>query len=190
MKPQWTALTNATLGVLMAGINTSIVLIALPAIFRGLGVNPRAPGNTSLLLWILMSYMVGTTTVLVSARRASDIFGRVRSYTIGFAIFTVASALLTATWSDNVAGAIQLVIFRVIQGIGTAFLFANSAAIITVSARAARLRARHKSVGPRRRMGSGANPWRSSCRHPGASCLPSAFPLEWQKRCGRSVPPA
>jgi MFS family permease len=105
MKPQWTALTNTTLGVLMAGINginTSIVLIALPAMFRGLGVNPLAPGNTSLLLWILMSYMVVTTTVLVSAGRASDIFGRVRLYTIGFAIFTLASALLTATWRYNV----------------------------------------------------------------------------------------
>lgn len=131
MNPQWTALTNTTLGVLMAGVNTSILLIALPAIFRGLGIDPLTPGNTSLLLWILMGYSVVTTTLLVTAGRASDIFGRVRLYTIGFAVFTLASVLLTITWSHGKAGALEIIAFRVIQGTGAAFLFSNSAAILT-----------------------------------------------------------
>jgi MFS family permease len=131
MKPKWIALTNTTLGVLMAGINTSILLIALPPIFRGLGIDPLAPDNTSLLLWVLLSYSVVTTTLLVTVGRVSDIYGRVRLYTSGFAVFTGASALLTATWSTGTAGALEIIGFRVIQGLGAASLFANSAAIIT-----------------------------------------------------------
>ncbi len=131
MKPQSTALTNTTLGVFMAGINTSIVLVALPAIFRALGVDPLTPANTSLLLWILMGYNVVTTTLLVTVGRASDIFGRVRMYTLGFAVFTLASVALTLTWSSGAAGALEIIGFRVVQGIGGAFLFANSAAILT-----------------------------------------------------------
>jgi MFS family permease len=131
MRPQWIALTNTTLGVLMAGINTSILLIALPAIFRGLNINPLTPSNTSLLLWVLWGYSVVTTTLLVTIGRISDIFGRVRIYTIGFAVFTFASVLLTLTWSTGVTGALEIIGFRVLQAIGAASLFANSAAIIT-----------------------------------------------------------
>jgi MFS family permease len=131
MKPQSTALTNTTLGVFMAGINISIVLIALPAIFRALGVDPLTSANTSLLLWILMGYNVVTTTLLVTVGRASDIFGRVRMYTLGFAVFTLASVALTLTWSSGTAGALEIIGFRLVQGIGGAFLFANSAAILT-----------------------------------------------------------
>ena len=131
MKPQWTALTNTTLGVFMAGMNSSIVLIALPSIFRGLGVDPLTPSNTSLLLWILMGYNVVTTTLLVTVGRASDVFARVRMYTLGFAVFTVASLALTLTWSGGAAGALEIIAFRLVQGVGAAFLFANSAAILT-----------------------------------------------------------
>jgi MFS family permease len=131
MNPEWIALTNTTLAVLMAGINTSILLIALPAIFRGLGIDPLGAGNTSLLLWVLLGYSVVTTTLLVTVGRVSDIFGRVRLYTVGFAVFTGASVLLTATWSTSTAGALEIIGFRVIQGIGAASLFANSAAILT-----------------------------------------------------------
>ena len=131
MKPHWIALTNTTLGVLMAGVNSSILLIALPPIFRGLGIDPLAPSNTSLLLWVLLGYSVVTTTLLVTVGRVSDIYGRVRLYTIGFAVFTGASALLTATWSTGTAGALEIIGFRLIQGLGAAALFANSAAIIT-----------------------------------------------------------
>lgn len=131
MKPESVALTNTTLGVLMAGINTSILLIALPAIFRGLGINPLNPSNTSLLLWMLLGYSVVTTTLLVMVGRISDIYGRVRLYTIGFAVFTIASFFLTATWSTGTAGALEIIGFRLLQGIGAASLFGNSAAILT-----------------------------------------------------------
>lgn len=125
------ALVNTTLGVLMAGLNNSIVLIALPAIFRGLRVNPLAPENASLLLWILMGFPVVTTTLLVTIGRASDMLGRVRMYVIGFSIFTIASTLLSVEWATGIEGVLSIIALRVVQGIGSAFLFANSAAILT-----------------------------------------------------------
>jgi MFS family permease len=128
---KWIALSNTTLGVLMATINQSIVLIALPAVFKGIGLNPLGPGNTSYLLWMFMGFMVVTAVLVVSFGRLGDMFGRVRMYNIGFAIFTVASIFLTVTWMHGVAGALWLIIWRVIQGIGGAFLFANSTAILT-----------------------------------------------------------
>jgi MFS family permease len=128
---KWIALSNTTLGVLMATINQSIVLIALPAVFKGIGLNPLGPGNTSYLLWMFMGFMVVTAVLVVSFGRLGDMFGRVRMYNIGFAVFTVASIFLTVTWMHGVAGALWLIIWRVVQGIGGAFLFANSTAILT-----------------------------------------------------------
>jgi MFS family permease len=128
---KWIALSNTTLGVLMASLNASIVLIALPAIFRGVGINPLTPGNTSFLLWILMGYMVVTSTLLVTVGRISDMLGRVKMYTLGFAIFTAGSILLFLTPSTGSAGGLELIGFRIVQAIGGSFLFANSAAILT-----------------------------------------------------------
>jgi MFS family permease len=128
---KWIALSNTTLGMLMATINMSIVLIALPAIFTGVKIDPLAPGNTSYLLWILMGYMVVTSTLLVTCGRISDMFGRVRMYTAGFAIFSVGSILLFLTPGTGSAGGLELIGFRLIQAVGGAFLFANSAAILT-----------------------------------------------------------
>jgi EmrB/QacA subfamily drug resistance transporter len=128
---KWIALSNTTLGVLMATINQSIVLIALPAIFKGIGLNPLGPGNTSYLLWMFMGFMVVTAVLVVSFGRLGDMFGRVRMYNLGFAVFTIASIFLTVTWMHGVAGALWLIIWRVVQGIGGAFLFANSTAILT-----------------------------------------------------------
>ena len=128
---KWIALSNTTLGTLMAGIDINIVLISLPAIFVGLKVNPLAPDETTYLLWILMGYSVVTATLLVSFGRLSDIFGRVRFYNIGFIIFTVGSLMLSLIPSIGNAGAMELIIFRLIQAIGGGFLFANSAAILT-----------------------------------------------------------
>jgi EmrB/QacA subfamily drug resistance transporter len=128
---KWIALSNTTLGTLMAGIDVNIVLISLPAIFVGLKVNPLAPDETTYLLWILMGYSVVTATLLVSFGRLSDIFGRVRFYNIGFIIFTVGSLMLSLIPSIGNAGAMELIIFRLIQAIGGGFLFANSAAILT-----------------------------------------------------------
>jgi EmrB/QacA subfamily drug resistance transporter len=125
------ALTNTTLGSLMASIDASIVLISLPAIFKGIGIDPLAPGQTGYFLWLLIGYMVVTATLLVTFGRISDMFGRVRLYNLGFAIFTVGSALLSITPGTGSVGADELIVFRIVQGIGAGFLFSNSAAILT-----------------------------------------------------------
>ena len=128
---KWIALSNTTLGILMATINQSIVIIALPAIFRGIGLNPLVPGNTSYLLWMLLGFMVVMAVLVVSLGRIGDMFGRVRLYNLGFAIFTAASILLSVTWMSGSAAAMWLIVMRIVQGIGAACLFANSSAILT-----------------------------------------------------------
>ncbi|WP_322480384.1 MFS transporter [Thermogemmatispora sp.] len=128
---KWIALSNTTLGMLMATINSSILLIALPAIFTGIGINPLAPGETNYFLWLLLGYMVVTATLLVTLGRISDMFGRVRMYNLGFAIFTLGSILLFLTPGKGNTAALELIIFRLIQGVGGGFLFANSTAILT-----------------------------------------------------------
>ncbi len=128
---KWIALSNTTLGVLMAVVNSSIVLISLPAIFRGIHVNPLAPANVSLLLWMLMGYMVVTAVLVVSLGRVGDIFGRVRMYNLGFLVFTVASIGLSVVFFQGTAAALTLIGLRVVQGVGGALLMANSAAILT-----------------------------------------------------------
>jgi len=130
-KYKWIALSNTTLGVLMSAMNSSIVLISLPAIFRGLKIDPLAPSESGYLLWMLLGYMVVTATTLVTLGRLSDVFGRVRLYNLGFAIFTLASILLFLTPSSGNAGAAEIIITRVIQGIGGGLLLANSGAILT-----------------------------------------------------------
>src|SRR6202161_3622591 len=128
---KWIALSNTTIGILMATINGSILLIALPDIFRGIKLNPLSPGNTTYFLWILMGFLLVTSVLVVSLGRVGDIFGRVRMYTLGFAIFTLFSILLTVTWMTGTKAALWIIIMRVGQGVGGAFLFANSNAIIT-----------------------------------------------------------
>ena len=128
---KWIALSNTTMGILMATINGSILLIALPNIFRGIKLNPLAPQNTTYFLWILMGFLLITSVLVVSSGRVGDIFGRVRMYTLGFAIFTVFSILLAVTWMTGPAAALWIILMRVGQGVGGAFLFANSNAIIT-----------------------------------------------------------
>ena len=126
---KWVALSNTTIGTLMASIDGTIVLISLPAIFRGININPLT--SFQYLLWILFGYSLITSTLLVSFGRISDMFGRVRLFNLGFAIFTIGSLLCAATPSTGDAGALELIVFRIIQGVGGAFLFANSAAILT-----------------------------------------------------------
>ncbi len=128
---KWIALSNTTLGVLMATINSSIMLISLPAIFRGIGINPLLPSETSYLLWLLLGYMVVTATLLVTFGRISDMVGRVKMYNLGFAIFTLGSILLFLAPGAGNQAALELIVFRLIQGVGGAFLFANSTAILT-----------------------------------------------------------
>jgi MFS family permease len=128
---KWIALSNTTLGILMAAIDGSIVIIALPAIFNGIQLNPLEPGSTSYLLWIFMGYLLVTAVLVVAFGWLGDRYGRVRMYNAGFLIFTIGSILLAATPFMGTAGALWIIAMRIVQGIGGAFLFANSAAILT-----------------------------------------------------------
>jgi MFS family permease len=128
---KWIALSNTTIGILMATINSSIVLIALPDIFRGINLNPLQPQNSSYLLWMIMGFLVATAVLVVSFGRVGDIYGRVRMFTLGFAIFTVFSLLLSVTWMTGPPAAVWMILMRIGQGVGGAFLFANSSAILT-----------------------------------------------------------
>jgi MFS family permease len=128
---KWVALTNTTLGMLMATINASILLIALPDIFRGIHIDPLAPGNTSYLLWLILGFLVVMAVLMVSLGRLGDIYGRVRMFNLGFAVFTLFSILLSVTWMHGSAGALWLILMRVGQGVGGALIFANSSAILT-----------------------------------------------------------
>jgi MFS family permease len=128
---KWVALSNTTLGVLMVTINQSILLISLPAIFRGIKLNPLAPENTSYFLWTFMGFILVTAVLVVSLGRVGDIYGRVKMYNLGFAVFTIFSIQLSATFFTGTVGALWIIIGRIFQGVGGAFLFANSSAILT-----------------------------------------------------------
>jgi len=128
---KWIALSNVTLGVLLATLDGSIVLIAMPSIFRGIHLDPLVPANSFYLLWMILGFLVVTSVLIVSLGRLGDMFGRVRMYNLGFVIYTLASLLLTIDWMTGRAGALYLIGLRVVQGIGAAFLLANSAAILT-----------------------------------------------------------
>ncbi|MGZ6987207.1 MAG: MFS transporter, partial [Ilumatobacteraceae bacterium] len=128
---KWTALSNTTLGMFMAALDSSIVLISLPAIFRGIGLDPLRPGNIGYLLWLLMGYLVVTAVLVVTFGRLGDIFGRVRMYNGGFLVFTLASVALSLTPGHGGNAAMWLIGWRVVQGIGGALLMANSTAILT-----------------------------------------------------------
>ncbi|WP_109751226.1 MFS transporter [Mycolicibacterium aromaticivorans] len=128
---KWVVLSNTTLGILLASINASIVLISLPAIFRGIDLNPLAPGNVSYLLWMLMGYLVVTAVLVVPFGRLGDMFGRVRIYNIGFVVFTLAAIALSFDPFHLDGGAIWLIAWRVVQGVGGAMLMSSSSAILT-----------------------------------------------------------
>ena len=128
---KWTALSNTTLGVLMATIDGSIVIISMPAIFRGIGLDPLAPGNIGYLLWMILGYLLVAAVLVVALGRLGDMYGRVRLYNLGFVVFSVASLALSVDPFRGPSGALWLIGWRVVQGIGGAMLTANSAAILT-----------------------------------------------------------
>ena len=128
---KWVVLSNTTLGVLLATIDASIMLIAMPDIFRGIGLDPLLPGNSFYLLWMILSFLIVSSVLVVSLGRLGDLYGRVRMYNLGFAVFTAGSLLLTVTWMHGRQAAVWLVVMRVVQGVGAAFLVANSSAILT-----------------------------------------------------------
>ncbi len=128
---KWIALSNTTIGMLIATINATSILIAMPVIFRGININPLDPANFSYLLWLLMGYMVVSAVLVVTAGRLGDMFGRTRVYNIGFAIFTVTAIGLSLVWSQGSAGAIELIVLRMVQAVGGAMMMASGAAILT-----------------------------------------------------------
>ncbi len=128
---KWIALSNTTLAVLLATLDASITLIAMPDIFRGIHLDPLVPANSFYLLWMILGYLVVSSVLIVSLGRLGDMFGRVRIYNLGFVIYTVASLLLAVDWMTGRAGATYLIVFRIVQGVGGACLLANAAAIIT-----------------------------------------------------------
>ena len=128
---KWVVLSNTTLGMLAASINSSILLISLPAVFRGIGLKALEPGNTNYLLWAIIGYMIATAVLVVSFGRLGDQFGRARMYNLGFAIFTVAAVALSLLPGQGDAAATYLVVVRIIQGIGGALIMANSVALLT-----------------------------------------------------------
>ncbi len=128
---KWVALSNTTLGILMASLNATSLIIALPVIFRGIHINPLSAGSFTYLLWILMGYMLVTAVLVVTLGRLGDMYGRVKMYNLGFIVFTVGALAASLTWSQGSAGALELIIFRMVQAVGGAMLMANSAAILT-----------------------------------------------------------
>ncbi|MFF2147402.1 MFS transporter, partial [Kitasatospora sp. NPDC058190] len=128
---KWVALSNTTMGVLIASVDASIVIISLPAIFRGIGLDPLAPGNIGYLLWMILGYLLVTAVLVVAFGRLGDMFGRVRMYNLGFAVFAGASLALSLDPLRGGPGALWLIGFRIVQAVGGAMLMANSAAILT-----------------------------------------------------------
>jgi len=128
---KWVALSNTTVGMLLATVNSSIVLISLPAIFRGIGLDPLAAGNFSYLLWMIMGFLLVSAVLVVTLGRLGDMFGRVKIYSLGFVVFAISSVALALVPFGGGAGAMWLISWRVVQGIGGAMLFANSTAILT-----------------------------------------------------------
>jgi MFS family permease len=130
-KYKWTALATTTMAMLVVTINASIVIISLPAVFRGLGLDPLSPGNISYLLWLLMGYLLVTAVLVVTFGRLGDLYGRAKLFNWGFGIFTIGSAACALVPSTGSAGAIELISLRVLQGIGGAMVMANSTALLT-----------------------------------------------------------
>ncbi len=128
---KWVALSNTTVAVLLATIDGSIMMIAMPDIFRGIRLDPLVASNSFYLLWMILGYLVVSSVLVVSLGRLGDMFGRVRMYNLGFVVYTTASLLLTIDWMTGPAGADWLIAMRIVQGVGGAFLMANSVAILT-----------------------------------------------------------
>ena len=128
---RWIALSNTTLSMTMATIDASIVIVAMPAIFRGIGLNPLTPGNVTYLLWMILGYLLVQSVLVVTLGRLGDMFGRVKVYNLGFVVFTLASIALSLDPLTGTHGAMWLIGWRFVQAFGGAMLMANSAAILT-----------------------------------------------------------
>jgi MFS family permease len=127
----WIALANTTAAIFMAALDGSIVIIALPAIFRGINLDPLSPGSIGYLLWMIMGYRLVQAVLVVNLGRLGDMFGRVKMYNAGFVVFTAASVMLSFDPFQGGGGAMWLIGWRLVQAFGGSMLMANSAAILT-----------------------------------------------------------
>jgi MFS family permease len=125
------ALSNTTLALFMSALDGSIVIISLPAIFRGIHLDPLAPGNIGYLLWMIMGYLLVQAVLVVTLGRLGDMYGRVRMYNAGFVVFTLGSVLLSFDPFIGGSAALWLIGWRMLQALGGSMLMANSAAILT-----------------------------------------------------------
>ena len=133
MQYKWTVLTNTTLSIIMSSMNMYIVLISLPTIFRGLNINPFAPGEFVYLLWVLMGYSVVLASILVTLGRVSDMYGRARMYTWGFIVFTADSIALSLIPSGTGnTGLLWLIFLRLVQAVGGGILMVNGLSLIHI----------------------------------------------------------
>ncbi|NON61157.1 MFS transporter [Acidianus sp. RZ1] len=130
-KGQIMALSNTSIGIFMAFANYNMIIIALPSIFKGLDFNPTSPDALGYLIWVILGYMVITASLVVTLGRVSDIKGRAKFYTIGFLIFALSSALLASIVAKGTEGVTEMIIFRLLQGVGGGFLMVNSTAVLT-----------------------------------------------------------
>jgi MFS family permease len=128
---KWIALSNTTLGVLMSALDGSIVIVAMPAIFRGIGLDPLVPGHIGYLLWMILGYLLVQAVLVVALGRLGDMFGRVKMYNRGFMIFSLASVALSFDPFHGGSGALWLIGWRMLQALGGSMLSANSAAVLT-----------------------------------------------------------
>ncbi len=119
MNYKWTVLTVTTIGVLMAGIDSRVLIVGLPQVAAALGA------DAARAIWLTQSYMLGSTIVLLLIGRLTDIFGRVKIYLIGFMVFTASSALISLS-----QGATEAILLRGVQGFGAGILFTNSVTLI------------------------------------------------------------
>ncbi|AHC51876.1 MFS transporter [Sulfolobus acidocaldarius SUSAZ] len=131
MEKKWIALTNTSIGIFLAFANYNMIILALPTIFSSLNFNPTSPGALDYLLWVILGYMIVTSSLVVTMGRISDMKGRARLYMIGFLIFSISSGLLASVVSPGEEGIMEIILLRIIQGIGGGFLMVNSAAVLT-----------------------------------------------------------
>jgi MFS family permease len=127
----WVALANTTAAIFMASLDGSVVIIALPAIFKGIHLDPLSAGNISYLLWMIMGYRLVQAVLVVNLGKLGDMFGRVKMYNAGFVVFTAASILLSFDPFQAASAALWLIGWRLLQAVGGSMLMANSAAILT-----------------------------------------------------------
>ena len=167
------ALSVTTVGILAATLNSSILLISLPAIFSGLGLDPLAPQNISYLLWMLMGFLLVTAVLVVTFGRLGDQYGRAKLFNLGFLIFTVGSVGCALVPNSGAAGALEIIMLRVVQGVGGAMVIGqlDGADHRRLPARAPRLRPRRQpGRGPRRVVPRPGHRRRAVASGTGARC--------------------